>query len=195
METNKSRHILTILAFTLLLILGFWWISRYPALNSKAAMSGMDAFEDPLTHQPHFSVPLKGSLSLRVEVSPWLILCAFLIALFLVLNKRKSELLLQNQTNSNFRSVLTDYSLENVKLMVSITSACLIMTYSLYTFFVMDRLMMFSILFVIFGIFRYLELISENKTIDRPERLILDKQLLINGILWVLFVCYILYLE
>ena len=66
METNKSRHILTILAFTLLLILGFWWISRYPALNSKAAMSGMDAFEDPLTHQPHFSVPLKGSLSLRV---------------------------------------------------------------------------------------------------------------------------------
>ena len=59
---------------------------------------------------------IAGSLSLRVEVSPWLILCAFLIALFLVLNKRKSELLLQNQTNSNFRSVLTDYSLENVKL-------------------------------------------------------------------------------
>ena len=46
--------------------MGFWLISRYPALGTKAAMSGIEAFDDPLTHQPYFSVPPKGALFLRI---------------------------------------------------------------------------------------------------------------------------------
>ncbi|NIU96890.1 MAG: hypothetical protein GWN57_11580 [Nitrospinaceae bacterium] len=45
---------------------GFWGVSRYPALSDKAAMSGTEAFEDPMTHQAHFHVPDQASLPTRV---------------------------------------------------------------------------------------------------------------------------------
>ena len=63
---ENSRRIKVILFFTILLIVSFWLVSRYPALNSKAAMSGTEAFEDPLTHQAHFTIPPKGPLAEKV---------------------------------------------------------------------------------------------------------------------------------
>jgi uncharacterized membrane protein YraQ (UPF0718 family) len=54
----------------LLFILGvavtFWLVSRYPALGNKAAMSGMDAFNDPMTHEAHFAVDKKAPLHEKV---------------------------------------------------------------------------------------------------------------------------------
>ncbi len=44
----------------------FWLVSRYPALDSKAALSGSEAFEDPLTHEAHFHAPRQASFATRV---------------------------------------------------------------------------------------------------------------------------------
>jgi len=44
----------------------FWLVSRYPALDTKAALSGSEAFEDPLTHQAHFHAPRKADFVTRV---------------------------------------------------------------------------------------------------------------------------------
>ena len=44
----------------------FWLVSRYPALDIKAALSGSEAFEDPLTHEAHFHAPRKADLVTRV---------------------------------------------------------------------------------------------------------------------------------
>ncbi len=44
----------------------FWLVSRYPALDNKAALSGSEAFEDPLTHEAHFHAPRQASFVKRV---------------------------------------------------------------------------------------------------------------------------------
>ena len=66
MESNKNRRLKIVSVLTLSIVVGFWLVSRYPALSSKAAMSGTETFEDPLSHQAHFPVPSKGSLAERV---------------------------------------------------------------------------------------------------------------------------------
>ena len=44
----------------------FWLSSRYPALDNKAALSGSEAFEDPLTHQAHFHAPRNADFITKV---------------------------------------------------------------------------------------------------------------------------------
>ncbi len=55
-----------LVAFILGVAATFWWVSRYPALGEKAAMSGAEGFEDPMTHQAHFHAPAKAPLHTRV---------------------------------------------------------------------------------------------------------------------------------
>ncbi len=62
----KNRRIVALLIFILTLTLGFWGSSRYPALSSKAALSGASGFEDPMTHEAHFKVPKNAPLHERV---------------------------------------------------------------------------------------------------------------------------------
>ncbi len=62
----KNRRIVALSIFILALTVGFWGSSRYPALSSKAALSGASGFEDPMTHQAHFKVPKNAPLHERV---------------------------------------------------------------------------------------------------------------------------------
>lgn len=62
----KNRRVVILVAFIGVVVACFWLVSRYPALDEKAAMSGTAAFEDPMTHQAHFHVPDKAPLYTRV---------------------------------------------------------------------------------------------------------------------------------
>lgn len=62
----KNRRIIILLIFVVGVAISFWLASRYPALSNKAAMSGVDAFEDPLTHDAHFPVSESAPLHERV---------------------------------------------------------------------------------------------------------------------------------
>lgn len=62
----KDRRIVILLLFVVAVGILFWTVSRYPALSNKAALSGTDAFDDPLTHQAHFAVPDSAPLYTRV---------------------------------------------------------------------------------------------------------------------------------
>lgn len=55
-----------LVGFIIATVACFWWVSRYPALGDKAAMSGAESFEDPMTHQAHFHAPAKAPLYTRV---------------------------------------------------------------------------------------------------------------------------------
>jgi len=69
-----------------------------------------------------------------VFISPWLIICAFLLALFLALGKRRHELILLAENAKEHRRILEGYSVEMLDQMISITTGALIISYSLYTF-------------------------------------------------------------
>ncbi len=136
-----------------------------------------------------------GALAIGVLISPWLLLCTFLLALFLGFSKRRNELLVLQGDAQSHRLILEHYSLEFIDSMLSIVTASTLISYSLYTFFASDdKYSMVTILFVLYGIFRYQYLIYNKKLGESPEEIVLtDRPLLINIVLWVLTSIVILY--
>ena len=112
-----------------------------------------------------------GAEAVDVRISPWLIVCTALLALFLALAKRRGELV---STGARGREVLDGYSLTLVDQLVSIVAACTIVAYSLYTFNAREgSAMMATIPFVVFGLFRYLLLMHREELGEEPERVLL----------------------
>ncbi len=61
-----NRKFIILLIFLIAVASSFWLVSRYPALDNKAALSGSENFEDPLTHEAHFHAPIKASFLTKV---------------------------------------------------------------------------------------------------------------------------------
>ncbi len=64
-----------------------------------------------------------GAEAVNVRISPWLLLCTALLALFLALAKRRGELVLVGARETPGRPVLEGYSLELVDQLVSVVAA------------------------------------------------------------------------
>ena len=134
-----------------------------------------------------------GCLAVGVFISPWLIICAFLLALFLALGKRRHELILLGDEAKNHRKILEEYSTGMLDQMISITTGSLIISYSMYTFLADNYYMMLTIPFAIYGIFRYLFLIHARDVGGEPEMLFKDRGMLVCMVLWGVVVVGVLY--
>jgi len=128
-----------------------------------------------------------GALAIDVRISPWLLLCTFLLALFLGLCKRRHEKLLleQNDQAQQHREALAGYGERMLDLMIGIAAAAAIVSYALYTLsgetiarFGTNRLGL-TIPFAIFGIFRYLDVVYRQEEGGRPEKVLLTDRVLI----------------
>jgi 4-hydroxybenzoate polyprenyltransferase len=135
-----------------------------------------------------------GAEAVEVRISPWLLLCTALLALFLALAKRRGELVLAGRAAAPGRAVLTGYSLPLVDQLVTVVTAATIVAYSLYTFgSVQSAAMMLTIPFVVFGLFRYLLLVHRDDLGEEPEQILLsDRPILVAVALWVLTAAAIL---
>ena len=122
---------------------------------------------------------IAGAVVIEVYISPWLILCAFMLAMFLALSKRKRE-----------ESPL--YGPQVLDFFLSVTTALVIMSYSLYTFLRASQEMMVTIPLVLYGLFRFLQL-SFEKGSARTELFFSDRGLVATLILWVFLVIVIIY--
>lgn len=129
----------------------------------------------------------------RVEISPWLLVCTSLLALFLGLAKRRSELTTLEDGAIEHRATLSQYNIPMLDQMLSISAAATLMAYCLYTFTSLSKTgqahpyMMMTVPFVIYGLFRYLFLIHDRNAGGHPELVLLeDKPLLINLFLYVI---------
>ena len=128
-----------------------------------------------------------GAEAVDVRISPWLIVCTALLALFLALAKRRGELV-STAEDGGGRAVLDGYSFALVDQLVSIVAACTIVAYSLYTFEAREgSAMMATIPFVVFGLFRYLMLMHRKDLGEEPENVLLtDVPILVTIALWAL---------
>lgn len=144
---------------------------------------------------------MSGALAISVEVSPWLFICTIFIALFLASAKRRHELILLEGTLITHRKVFEEYSSKLLDLMIIITATSALTTYAVYS--VSPRIakglyaknLIFTIPFVIYGIFRYLYLIYKKNSGGNPEiTLLRDKPSVVNISLWVLAVIVAIYL-
>ncbi|MCK4529034.1 decaprenyl-phosphate phosphoribosyltransferase [candidate division WOR-3 bacterium] len=133
-----------------------------------------------------------GCLAIVVFISPWLIICTLLLALFLALGKRRHELILLGEEAKVHRKILEDYSTEMLEQMISITSGALIISYSLYTFLADNIYMMLTIPFAIYGLFRYLFLVHAKNFGGETEMIFRDRGMVMCMVLWAVLVVLIL---
>lgn len=134
-----------------------------------------------------------GCLAINVFISPWLIICAFLLALFLALGKRRHELVLLGDGAKTHRKNLEHYSTEILDQMIGITSGALIISYSLYTFLADNIYMMLTVPFAIYGLFRYLFMAYTTDIGGAPEDMFKDRGIIICMVLWSVLIILILY--
>jgi 4-hydroxybenzoate polyprenyltransferase len=130
--------------------------------------------------------------------SPWLYVVTTLGSLYLGFGKRRAELALLADGANAHRRVLDGYTLPLLDQLITIVSATTIIAYSLYTFSAPNlpenHVMMLTIPFVIYGIFRYLWLIQVKHSGGAPEDVLLsDRPLQVSIILWGLSVLLIFY--
>jgi 4-hydroxybenzoate polyprenyltransferase len=141
-----------------------------------------------------------GAALINVPTSEWLIICTILLSLFLGFSKRRHEIkILENDANTH-RSVLQHYSPYFLDQMIGIVTATTVMSYALYT--ISDETvhkfgtthLIYTVPFVLYGIFRYLYLVHKKEEGGDPTRLALtDLPLLFNIILWIITVSIIIY--
>jgi 4-hydroxybenzoate polyprenyltransferase len=135
-----------------------------------------------------------------VNITPWLLVCMWLLALFMGIGKRRHELVLLDRGAGEHRRILAEYSVPMLDQMISIITATIIMAYSITTFVapVAPRdpfpVLMATIPFVIYGIFRYLYLIYQRGGGGSPTDMLLkDRPLAVSVLLWAMTVLAILY--
>ena len=134
---------------------------------------------------------VSGAVVIHVQISSWLLVCTTLLALFLGIAKRRSELVSLENGGLGHRKTLGEYSAPMLDQMLSITASAALIAYCLYTFTgktgATHPYMMITLPFVIYGLFRYLFLVQTKNAGGSPEVVLLeDRPMLINLILYVL---------
>jgi 4-hydroxybenzoate polyprenyltransferase len=140
-----------------------------------------------------------GVVVIDVErFSPWLYVFSGFLALFLVLGKRRHELILLGDEGASHRSILSEYNIDLIDRMLGIVTTGAVVAYSLYTFLAeglpANHAMMLTIPFVLYAIFRWLYLIHVRREGGAPEDIVLrDRPLQLDIVLWVVVVFVALY--
>lgn len=144
---------------------------------------------------------IAGAEAVEVEFSSWLVLCTFLLALFLGFAKRRDELVLLEENAQTHRPILSEYSPHFLDMMIGIVTASTVMAYVLYT---MDpetvarfrsRNVIYTTVFILYGIFRYLYLSYQKSAGGNPaQTLYNDRPLLVAILLWIASVLLLRYL-
>lgn len=132
--------------------------------------------------------------------SPWLYVITTLFSLYIGFGKRRAEMTRLAQGAGAHRKVLDGYTLPLIDQYITIVSGTTIVTYSLYTFTApnlpSNHAMMLTIPFVVYGIFRYLQLIQTGHAAGAPDEVALkDRPLQVTVLLWGLAVIAIFYLS
>jgi 4-hydroxybenzoate polyprenyltransferase len=135
---------------------------------------------------------IAGVVAIDVSLSPWLIVCTFLLALVLALGKRRNELE-ESFDPEETREVLKEYSVQHINQLLVITMATLLMAYSLYSFSQTNVAMMATLPFAFFGVFRYHYLVHTTDIAGQPEYLLTDRPSVANLLLWSVVAIAVLY--
>ena len=132
--------------------------------------------------------------------SPWLYLFGGFLALFMVLGKRRHELVLLGQNAGSHRAILKEYNIDLIDRMMGVVTTSAVVSYSLYTFLAEglpeNHLMMLTIPFVLYAIFRYLYLIHVREMGGAPEEILLrDRSLQLTLLFFALVVFLTIYIS
>ena len=133
-----------------------------------------------------------GAVAINVPVSSWILVVAYLLALYLALGKRRTELALLGDDAGNHRAVLGRYSLPMVDSAISVVLGATVVAYALYTVApdtvakVGSEGLLATVPIVIYGLFRYLYLLHRHELGGSPTKALLtDRPLLVCVVIWL----------
>lgn len=140
-----------------------------------------------------------GAEVIDVEISPWLVVCTLLLALFLGFGKRRWELVALGGDATSHRAALAGYTTVLLDQLIAVTTASTVVAYALYTLapetqakFGTDQLI-WTLPFVLFGVFRYLWLIHGAQQGGNPTSALLkDWPIVVTAVLWLGTVLWII---
>ena len=143
---------------------------------------------------------IAGAVAVDVAISHWLLVCTILLALFIVLAKRRHEIVLLEDGATSHRPTLGDYSPYLLDQMIAVVAASTLIAYIFYTISPETQekfgtpWLGLTIPFPLYGIFRYLYLVHQREGGGSPaDTLLTDRPLLTCVALWVLAVVFIIY--
>jgi 4-hydroxybenzoate polyprenyltransferase len=132
-----------------------------------------------------------GALLISVEISPWLVICAFFFAVFLAGGKRKAELVALKKPR---RKVYQVYDYLMLDRILTATIAILIMSFALYTFVKASEGAIYSLPLVVYALFRYQGFVDSGSGIaQQPELVFTDVRMDIAFFLWCALIFLSLY--
>lgn len=154
-----------------------------------------EAFADILVISTNFVIrAVAGAFAINVPISPWLILGVFFMALFLLLGKRRSEIMLLKDKAAQHRKTLDAYSLEIVSRLSSLATTALVFSYTLFVFFGLHHLLYITLPVALYAIFRYDGLVSSGSKIARhPEYVFMDTRIIVAMLIWGALTVGVLY--
>ena len=142
-----------------------------------------------------------GSSIANIELSHWIVIMTFLLALLLALGKRRDDVEIFLSTGNKMRRSMEGYNLGLIDASMSIMAAVVIVSYILYTTStqVITRLdsnyLYLTALFVLLGILRYLQIVFVEKNSGSPTKIaIKDTFIKLTIFCWVASFAWIIYL-
>lgn len=141
-----------------------------------------------------------GAAVTEIELSMWIVVMTFLLALFMALAKRRSDVLLFVNTGTKARKVIDGYNLRFLDSAMAIMASVVIVSYILYTTSaeVLERIpnsyLYLTALFVILGILRYMQIALVDEDSGSPTEILWrDRFMQLNLVCWVAVFAWILY--
>jgi 4-hydroxybenzoate polyprenyltransferase len=144
---------------------------------------------------------MAGGVAANVAISRWLVIMVFLLSLFIVVTKRRDDILEFLKTGKVLRTTINHYNLDYVNTVISMLSGMIILAYMLYTISpeVVERLdsnyLYLTGIFVVAGLMRYLQIILVENSGGSPVNIIYtDRFIHITILLWLISFFTILYI-
>ncbi|WP_236849140.1 UbiA prenyltransferase family protein [Candidatus Pseudothioglobus singularis] len=142
-----------------------------------------------------------GAIVTDVNLSIWIVILTYLLALFLALAKRRDDVLIFLNSGLKMRKVIDAYNIKFINITMIILAAVIVMTYILFTLSnevqlrIQNEHLYLTVLFVLLGLIKYLQLAFFDENTASPVSIILnDRFIQLMVFLWVLSYSFILYL-
>jgi 4-hydroxybenzoate polyprenyltransferase len=148
---------------------------------------------------------LSGAFAIGVDPSPWLLICTFMLCLFLGFGKRRCEIAMIGDSDAalrGHRATLVRYTPDLLNHLLSTSAGIAIVTFLLYTldrtdvnnpFIAHKHHLIYTLPLVVYAIYRYAMKIEMGDATGPTDLLLKDKPIVITTILWGLSALFILY--
>ena len=143
---------------------------------------------------------LAGAITCAIVPSQWIVVMTFLLALFLVLGKRRDDVMIQAESGTVVRRGAANYNLQFVNMALTLVATVTIVAYMIYTMSdevanrFGSRYVYTTAVFVLAGLLRYLQLTVVGNRTGSPTKVLFHDhfiQLCLLG--WILAFVLIIY--